>query len=66
MEELIKKIQLINDSKSIHTRNKAIFYLNHWNKKKNKKRIDNLTRLCNEALLKNDWDIVKKYLRVLW
>jgi len=68
MENLIRSIQIVNDAKTIHTRNKSIFYLRKW-KEDGKKRAEDLnalTNACQKALQKNDWSNVKFYLRRCW
>jgi len=63
--EIIKQqIRMISDSKTIHTRNKACFYLEQW--KYNKEKFDKLYESCLSSILTNNWKPVTEMLRKYW
>lgn len=76
MDDLIVKMK--SQIGNAHTRNKAIFYLDIWEKQINeltvgKTKRENLIKMreilekeCRKALLNNDWKNIKILLTGLW
>lgn len=65
MEELVQAIQSVADGKSVHTRNKAVFYLRRWKDTK-PEWYGRLKEKCNAALATGEWGPVRDMLARCW